>query len=360
MKLAACLIVFVSTAAAACSSCSSSRSGAANDGATDAAATDGGVEGDAAAADVELLSVFDLPRTGVTQGLSATWFDLAARRLYALQDIAASVTTLTPTDDFKSWSVGASLVLTGRPNPVWDGEGLGRTGDVFFAVTSETTPLVERFDTTGKYLGKVDVPARYAQQQPGNKGLESLSVSPSGKHLFFANEAALTTDGAFASATRGTKIRILRRDLASGADEERAYRTEPLGRGTGGDMGVSDVTAVTDDLLLVLERGYQTDFGNTVRIYRVDYASAPDVSSRDALDDSVPALPKTLVVDLATLPSQGVTNPGKQPNPILDNFEALALGPILPDGRHVVFVTSDDNAKATQVPRIVTLAVRLP
>ena len=51
-------------------------------------------------------------------------------------------------------------------------------------------------------------------------------------------------------------------------------------------------------------------------------------------------------------------NPGTQPNPILDNFEALGLGPVTADGRRIIFVTSDDNARATQVPRVVVLAIR--
>jgi hypothetical protein len=35
-----------------------------------------------------------------------------------------------------------------------------------------------------------------------------------------------------------------------------------------------------------------------------------------------------------------------------------ALGPTLADGRRLVFVTSDDNAQASQVARVLVLAVR--
>jgi len=61
----------------------------------------------------------------------------------------------------------------------------------------------------------------------------------------------------------------------------------------------------------------------------------------------------------ATLPAGSATSPQQQPSPLLDNYEALAIGPRLPDGRLVVFVTSDDNASATQVPRILVLALPL-
>lgn len=43
---------------------------------------------------------------------------------------------------------------------------------------------------------------------------------------------------------------------------------------------------------------------------------------------------------------------------ITHNYEALSLGPSMPDGTRFLFVTSDDNASATQVPRILVLAIR--
>lgn len=60
----------------------------------------------------------------------------------------------------------------------------------------------------------------------------------------------------------------------------------------------------------------------------------------------------------STLPAGNTKHPGTQPNPILDNYEALAVGPTLADGRRLLFVTSDDNASTTQVARVLVLAVR--
>jgi hypothetical protein len=212
--------------------------------------------------------------------------------------------------------------------------------------THETVPIVERFTTSGAFVARVDMPAHFSEQAAGNKGLESLSSSPDGRHLFVANEAALTSDGARATKTTGTTVRILRRELETGTDVEKKYTTEPLGEGGAtGDMGVSEIAALSDHELLVLERGFQPDYGSTVRLYRVD------------LDEDADVLTKTLVVDFATLPSDGVSHPGTQPNPILDNYEALAIGPALEDGRLTLFVTSDDNGSADQVSRILVLAI---
>jgi hypothetical protein len=313
-------------------------------------------------ADVELLSVVDLPRGPDSEGLSGTFFDEATRTLFAVQDKDARVVRLVAGPSFASWSIGEPIALRGRPEAEWDGEGVARAASgELYVVAHETKALVERFDASGAYLGTVGLPPRFAERARDNKGIESLSISPSGRYLFAAGEAALTTDGPLATPARGTTIRVLRRDLATSTDEERAYRTEPVAdAGEGEEMGVSDVTAVTDDLLLVLERSFRRGHGNGARVFRVSFTSAPDVSSRDALDAAAPVLAKTLVVDLAGLRSRGVTHPSKQPNPILENYEALALGPRLADGRRVVFVTSDDNGKPSQVPRVVTLALRLP
>jgi len=125
---------------------------------------------------------------------------------------------------------------------------------------------------------------------------------------------------------------------------------------------VKDAIALADTALLLLERGWQSDWGNTVRIYRVDLADpglgGADVLASAGLDADTPVLAKTLVVDLGALRVEGVTHPGTQANPLLDNYEGLAVGPVLPDGRRVLFVTSDDNANhATQVARVLVLAV---
>jgi len=334
-------------ALAACGGASSSPSDAGNtpDGATQAA---------------QLLAFFDLPREADTHALSGAYFDVNAGTLYAIQDSDPNIVPILASADFRSWSVSVPIPLVGRPGSDWDGEGLARgTDGVWFAVTVETQPLIERYTSTGTYLGAVPTPARFALQPPGNMGVESLSISPSGTYLFFANEGALTTDGPIATKSSGTRIRILRRNLATDKDEEHAYLTEPCGDGDGGTLGVSDVTAISDNTVLVLERGFQSGYGNTVRIYEADVSSSPDVSTIGALDTSAPTLTKKLILDLATLPTDGVPVGETQPNPILDNYEGLALGPLLPDGRRIVFVISDDNARASQVARILVLALTL-
>jgi hypothetical protein len=353
-------------AGAACRSSSSGTSGVTPEAsaAGDNTSRHGGATSDASAKasatlEVSVHALVDLPRTSATQALSATAFDPATRTLYALQDSRPSIVPLIASETFDAFTVGAPLALTGRTTATWDGEGLVRDASGFVAVTVETGPTVERFDFQGKRTTGITFPSRFASQAVGNKGLESLTLSPSGRFLFTANESALTTDGVAATKSKGTTVRILRRELATGTDVENAYRTETLGAGSApGDMGVSELAALSDDALLVLERGFQAGFGNTVRIFRVDFGTAASVQDTTSLSDATPVLSKTLVVDLASLPAGGAAPPAKQPNPILDNYESLALGPTLADGRRLVFVTSDDNAQASQVARVLVLAVR--
>ncbi|SQE00390.1 MULTISPECIES: hypothetical protein [unclassified Parafrankia] len=65
---------------------------------------------------------------------------------------------------------------------------------------------------------------------------------------------------------------------------------------------------------------------------------------------------KRLVADLTACPTLGT-----QVNPLLDNYEALAIDPRGPGrGTAIVNVLSDDNFGATQVTRVLRVAVRLP
>jgi hypothetical protein len=319
---------------------------------------DSGVDASAGKLEVALLAHVDLPRNSGTRALSGTVYDEASRTLLAVQDTAPGLLPFVVSEDFLTVTAQAPRSIVGRTRTGWDGEAITQVGSELYVLTEETVPTLERFDLEGRALGQVALPAVFSEQRAGNKGIEALAASPSGKALFFANEQALLPDGAGPSKSTGTVVRLVKRDLPEGTFHTYAYRTEPLGAGTGGDMGVSEVLALSDDRVLVLERGYQSDFGNTVRIFMVDLASASELGDLARLPPDVTVVPKVLLTDLGALECATCTHPGKQDNPLLDNDEALALGPRLPDGRRVLFVTSDDNSSSTQVARIVVLAVR--
>ena len=247
----------------------------------------------------------------------------------------------------------------------FDGEGIAlvKGGDLFVASESGSAageqPEVRRFSRTGAHQTALAIPARFLIG-PNNLSFESLSLSPNGHSLFTANEAPLAADGRMADLR--SRIRILRFDSRGPGGFEPAqeyfYLTEP-GR-TAGDLGVAEIIALSETDILVLERGFVAGQGNTIRIFQVSLKHAADVSEAPSL--AAPGLQpvsKTLLVDVSTCPSGGATIPpgATQPNALLDNFEAMTLGPKLPGGRRALILMSDDNGNAVQTTRLVVLAV---
>jgi len=239
----------------------------------------------------------------------------------------------------------------------FDGEGLTLTRRGDLLASSETEPSIRRFDLDGNLLGELPVPQKFKVAPEGegqrNQTFESLSLSPNGRSLFTANEGYLLADGETADGS--DRIRILRYEGRGKGGfvpaEEFFYLADP-------NLGVVEIVALSESELLVLERGFQSGVGNTVRVFKVSLDGAEDVSDETSL--AAPGLEpvqKKLLVDVADCPSGGATTPGTQPNPLLDNYESLTLGPRLPGGRRSLLLQSDDNFSAGQVTRVVALGV---
>lgn len=239
----------------------------------------------------------------------------------------------------------------------YDGEGLTLTRDGDLLASSETEPSIRRFSLEGELLEELPVPQKFRVAPEGqaqrNQTFESLALSPNNRSLFTAVEGPLVPDGTTADGEG--RIRILRYE-DRGPDgfapaEEFYYLADP-------GLGVVEIVALSEDELLVLERGFQSGVGNTVRIFRVSLDGAEDVSDEPSL--AAPGLEpveKDLLADLADCPSGGATTPGTQPNPLLDNFESLTLGPQHPGGTQTLLLQSDDNFNARQVTRVVALGI---
>ena len=316
-------------------------------GSTEAAAatTGGGVP-------VTLLAWYDFPRDDPRSvELSGIAWDAATRTLYAISDDAPKIVPLRPSADYRTWAFG-DVIPVSIPEE-WDGEGIVLTENGFF-ISNEVGPHVYELDRAGQALAEVPLPAHF-RRILRNRALESLTLSPDGRYLFTANETALEGDGPQPSDAVGTTVRILRVDRTSLAAMEYAYRTDPVFAPGEGIVGVVDMAALSATELLVMERHFVVEVGNAIRIYRVGLAGATNVIEVANLSAQTPALAKTLLLDLASLPDAEFPTPRQpQPNKVLDNFEGLALGPALADGR-LLFVVSDDGGSEQQTPRILVL-----
>ena len=305
----------------------------------------------------EIISCFDLPRKDArSHNLSGLAWDDAQHQLLAISDRDRWITPLVPEPGFAGWQLGTSINVEVNIE-LWDGEALALAGDRLIIVANETQPAIFSVDRTGHGATRVELPEFRGIRD--NLGLEGLSYAATdGGYVFVVNEQALEGDGPLSSPSHGTVVRILRHSLGGKPDFAAAYVTDPIfAEGPKADNGVSDLAALSAERLLVLERAYVRGRGNAVRVYAVDLHGAHDVA---ALPDARAARPlrKRLVVDVATL-ADGHCSPPPMPQRrrTLDNYEGLAVGPSLPDGRRLLFMVSDDNERPTQVPRVLTVAV---
>lgn len=303
---------------------------------------------------VELWSFFDLPSDDPrSRELSGIAWDAKEGVLWAVHDESPSIVALVPDPALRTWRFGETVTIDGG-DPT-DLEGIVIVPDGFL-VCSEDGPRILDVDRRGRFRRFVPVPSRFGDTRT-NKGFESLTISPDGRWLFTTTELALERDGPRPTPTAGTRVRILRMNRDGGTASEHTYETDPLPYDRG-DWGVSDLAARSDTELLVLERGWSSGHGNTVRVYRTTLDARASCTSIEQLSEGSPALAKSLCVDLETVAAPGVPEPKQpQPAPLLDNYEGIALGPRLADGRRALFLISDDNGHANQSARILVLAL---
>lgn len=303
---------------------------------------------------VELWSFFDLPPEDTrSRELSGIAWDNGKRVLWAVHDESPSIVALIPDRDLRTWSFGESIPIdiTGA----LDLEGLVILEDGFI-VCSEIDARVVEVDKQGRFRRELTV-SPHLREARTNKSLESLTMSPSGRYLFTTTEAALTSDGARATPQAGTRVRLVRLDRVTGELTEYVYETDAVPYDCG-DWGVADMSALGDEEVFVLERGWSKGRGNTARIYQTTLHERASCSSLEHLSTTTPVLAKTLRVDLSALQAAGLPAPKQpQPAPLLDNYEGIALGPTLPNGRPSLLMVSDDNGRADQFARVLVLGL---
>ena len=245
-----------------------------------------------------------------------------------------------------------------------DNEGLAVLPDGDYLVSSETEPSIRIYDRAGVQQASLPVPARFAVtgttprgQATGNATLEGLTISPSGTEVIAAMEGALSGDVSAAGDTSYHRFLVYDR-AADGTwqlSKQIGYRTEP-------GMRVPEVAAFTDNGFLVEEAAFSTVTGNSVSLFSVTGLSgAPDVSAVGNLS-AAPAgdiVAKTLLANLVTCPTLGAPAKETQTNPLLDNYEGMAVHNIGQRGVLGVSMISDDNFSAEQTTRVLNLRVRI-
>jgi hypothetical protein len=265
--------------------------------------------------------------------------------------------------------VGSPLVLRRLDGTAYDGttadnEGLAVLPDGRFLVSSETEPSIRIFGRDGVERATLPVPARFAVsgttpegEATANATLEGLTITADGRHVVAAMEGALSGDVADSGDATWHRFLVYRHTRNEWVfQKEIAYRTEPGQR-------VAEVAAVGSSDLVVLEASYDAATGNAAQLHLVrGFRRAPDVTdvaNLSVADRSV-SVEKRLLADLVDCPTLGATSKQPQTNPLLDNYEGMAVtGALKWRGDRLVGISliSDDNFGATQTTRVLNLAV---
>jgi hypothetical protein len=278
-------------------------------------------------------------------------------RIWFFRNLAHPVVTRSP------------LVLRQPDGTPYDGtdsdnEGLAVLPDGDYLVSSETEPSIRIYGRDGVQLASLPIPARFAVtgatpagQATSNATLEGLTISRSGREIVAAMEGALSGD--VSASGDATLHRFLVYDVDRHGTwqltRQIAYRTQAGNR-------IPEVAAYGTDSLVVEEAAFSATAGNSVELYAIQHVdAAPDVSGVASLS-LAPAhdvVSKKLVTSLVGCPALGAPSRETQANPLLDNYEGMAVtlgGP----GVAGLSMISDDNFSATQFTRVLNLLVKLP
>ncbi|HKA21533.1 MAG TPA: esterase-like activity of phytase family protein [Blastocatellia bacterium] len=268
--------------------------------------------------------------------------------------------------------VGAAGAFDIRLDP--EGVRAGPNGTFF--VSDEYGPSVIEFDSQGNFVRRVRVPSKFFISHPSadptqellgntsgrqaNRGMEGLAISPDGMTLFGIMQNALLQDSGLNPGTTdrlGLNNRILQMDLLTGVTREYVYVLGAINRG----QGVSEILAINSHEFLVIERDNRSNLQippqapTRKSIYKIDIAGATDVSGiaslpAGLLPAGVVPVTKTLFINLL--------DPDFNLAPtIAEKIEGLAWGPDLPDGRHVLYVVSDNDLSPTLATQIYSFAI---
>lgn len=257
----------------------------------------------------------------------------------------------------------------------FDPESIRVNGDGNLLVSDEYGPYVYEFTRLGRLVRRIEVPSKFLIDNPSadpnaelsgntkgrqpNRGMEGLAISPDGTVAFGLMQNPLIQDGALDSSLKrvGVNTRLLQVDLMTGVTKEFVYQIES---GNGSKNGMNEITTVNDHQFLVIERdGKGGTDAKTKKIYLVDITGASDVSSVSTLPQSCTAgtdcpftpVKKTLLIDMLS-PSFGLAGAS-----FPEKIEGLAFGADLSDGRHVLYVSSDNDLNPANPSYIYAFAI---
>lgn len=225
-------------------------------------------------------------------------------------------------------------------------------------------PRIFVSSSAGVYKSEIAIPDKFLPETIGlqkkgvenNRAFEGLSIHPGTQGFFAMNEFPIIQDQSDDDQNLWLRILEFSKDKDQYAVKaEYPYMLSRLPKNDAGIevfRGVSEILATPDTRMIVLERGARltkSGIAYTGALYLTDLAGAKDVSSvKNLSDGKTTALKKEMLVDFEELLK------GQK----VENFEALAWGPNLPDGRKTLLVLSDNNFSSKEKTTLLVFAVK--
>lgn len=212
-------------------------------------------------------------------------------------------------------------------------------------ISGESGNDIIEYQMDGQLTGrKVYVPEIF-HASTSNYGLESLSYNPSTRRLWTCSESTIPFDGPQASSTNRVmnRIRVQSFDASLHPLAQYAYQMdEPKAhkRSVNFAMGVSELCALDDGSLLVLEREFRVPklkIGSYVinKIYQVFPDREETIESDKPLSDDSPYMTKYLLAKWRTRLNITARS--------IANYEGMCLGPRLTDGSQSIILVADSQ-----------------
>ncbi len=251
-----------------------------------------------------------------------------------------------------------------------DSESIRVAPDGTVWVSDEYGPFILHFTAQGQQIGSLPLPVGFQIANPSsnganetaqnslgrvtNKGMEGIAISPDGKTLVGVMQAPLIQDGGAASIND----RILVYDLTQPSAEPKQYLYQLDSTST----SISEILAVNSHKFLVDERNSSAGASGIKKLYLIDFNQSTEPTDlatsaysgtttsnglpASGVPSGINALQKTLFADIGNLLRTASPSPFSNINGtdgLPDKFEGYAWGPDLPDGRHVLLATNDND-----------------
>ncbi len=317
-------------------------------------------------------------------GLSGIDYDKAGNKYYMISDdrnainnarfysakinlTAKGIDTLLFTNVFPLQEVATKNVKE-NPDPesmrywpakklwVWSSEGERIITD---KDTVLNNPGIYIINENGKLQNSFSVPSNFKMHAtdygPRRNGVwEGISFADNYKNLWVSTEEPLYQDGPRAEVTpNNAYTRILKFDVnTEKVIAQYAYLLDPIAHASiPADAfkvnGISEILAVDNNKLLVMERSFSTGNLNcTIKIFEADFREATVLNENPLAENkNFKAATKKLLLNMDEL---GI---------YIDNVEGLCFGPTLPNGKRSLILIADNNFNSLEQQQVFVFEV---